>query len=141
MPNNEKYNIIQQAIIIILLAIIIWDISFNKNIFNAYHLGLAILIVITVFNKFKLDNFNIKIPGLIEIAESNKEINKNIEKIINIKLNNKLSSEQNNKQETKLQSINIRTDTVNYNIDSDLPIKIETVNTKSGKINFNKNNN
>jgi len=83
MPNDKKYTIIQQLIIIGLLAILMWDIFLNKNIFNAYHLGLSIFIIITVFDKFKFDSLRIKIPGLLEIAESNKKINKNIEKIAN----------------------------------------------------------
>ena len=83
MPNDQKKDLVQQLIIIGFSVIPIWDIFFNRNVFNIYHLGLAILMIITVFDKFKLDNLNIKIPGLIEIAESNKEINRNIEKIVN----------------------------------------------------------
>ena len=109
---------------------------FNKNGFNTSHLILTIILIVTVFDKFKLDNLNIKVPGLIEIAESNKEINKNIEKIINIKMNNKLLSEQNNTQEAKAQAVNIQTDTVNYYVNSDVPMKIENKNKKSGEVNL-----
>jgi len=139
MPNSKKerkqFNIIQQFIIILFSGLLAWDIAFNKNLFNINHLILSIFLIISAFDKFKLDNLKIKIPGLIEIAESNKEINKNIEKIVNIHLNNKL--EQNIKQETKAQATNIQAEVVNFNVDPNSPIKVGYENNKSsGKINL-----
>ncbi len=83
MPNDKKHTIIQQSIVIGLLAILVWDIFFNKSAFSVSHLGLSVILIIAIFDKFKPDSLNVKVPGILEIAESNKKINENIEKIVN----------------------------------------------------------
>lgn len=60
MSNGRKYTFVQQLVIIGLLAILVWDVLFNKSIFNVYHLGLSILLSLVVFEKFKLDSLIIK---------------------------------------------------------------------------------
>lgn len=83
MPDNkeEKYSIIQKLVIVSTASMPIWDVFFNESKFNAYHLGIVIVLFVTIFDKFKLDSLGIKIPGLLEIVETNQEINRNIEKL------------------------------------------------------------
>lgn len=64
MPNNVKFNFPQQLFFIVFLALAVWDICFNKNVFNIYHLGLALLMYIFIFDKSKINSLRKIIKSL-----------------------------------------------------------------------------
>lgn len=104
---KEKCTAIQMLVVISLVSILIWDVFFNKNVFNISHLALSIILIVTIFDKYKFDSLNIKIPGLLEIAESNKEINRNFEKIIN-KIGINATAKANSKIELNTKNVVIK---------------------------------
>ena len=64
MPNDEKNTFIRQLFLIVFLGLVVWDICFNKNVFNKYHLGLAILLCLLIFNKSKINSLEKIIKSL-----------------------------------------------------------------------------
>ena len=64
MPNDEKNTFTRQLFLIVFLELVVWDICFNKNVFNIYHLGLAILLCLSIFNKSKINSLEKIIESL-----------------------------------------------------------------------------
>ena len=101
MPNDKcgkkPFTIIQKLIIFSFCGLLIWDIAFNKNVLNSYHLILAIFILFSVFERDKFNWFEIKgfFKQIDEKIRKPKEINFdknnpkiNIEKVYVLNLKN-----------------------------------------------------